>query len=87
MATARTQQTRTTGGEVLKAGISGTVAWFNAQKGFGFLKPDDGSADVFVHFSAINMDGYKALQGGDNVTFDVVAGQKGPQAENVLKQR
>lgn len=63
----------------------GTVKWFNSEKGFGFITPSDGSADVFVHFSAIASDGYKALDEGQNVEFDVTQGQKGPQAENVCK--
>ena len=61
----------------------GTVKWFNAEKGFGFIAPSDGSADVFVHFSAIQSQGYKTLEEGQNVEFDVVQGQKGPQADNV----
>lgn len=65
--------------------INGKVAWFNAAKGFGFIKPDDGGSDVFVHFSAIAMDGYKALKEGDEVEFSIVTGPKGrPQAENVV---
>ena len=63
--------------------VQGTVKWFNSEKGFGFITPEDGSADVFVHFSAITSDGYKALDEGQNVEFDVTQGQKGPQAENV----
>jgi len=62
---------------------SGTCKWFNGAKGYGFLSPDDGSKDVFVHYSAIKADGYKELKEGDRVTFDVVQGQKGPQAANV----
>ena len=61
----------------------GSVKWFNGEKGYGFIAPSDGSADVFVHFSAIQGDGYKSLDEGQNVEFDVTQGQKGPQAENV----
>jgi CspA family cold shock protein len=61
----------------------GTVKWFNAEKGFGFIATDDGGADVFVHFSAIQADGYKSLDENQRVEFDVTAGKKGPQAENV----
>jgi CspA family cold shock protein len=60
----------------------GTVKWFNAEKGFGFITVDGGD-DVFVHFSAIDMAGYKVLEEGQAVTFDVGAGPKGPQAESV----
>jgi CspA family cold shock protein len=61
----------------------GTVKWFNAEKGFGFITVDEGGADVFVHFSAIQMDGYKALDEGQRVEFEIGQGQKGPQAEAV----
>lgn len=62
----------------------GTVKWFNAEKGFGFISREDGS-DVFVHFSAINMDGFKTLEEGQEVQFEVVEGEKGPQATNVTR--
>ena len=62
----------------------GKVKWFNDAKGFGFLEQDNGD-DVFCHFSAITGDGFKSLQEGDDVTFDVVKGPKGLQAENVKK--
>ena len=61
-----------------------TVKWFNDSKGFGFLTRDDGEKDVFVHHSAIQGQGYKSLAEGQRVEFDVVQGQKGPAAENVV---
>jgi cold shock protein len=62
---------------------TGSVKWFNADKGYGFIAPDDGSADVFAHYSAIQSDGYKTLDEGQKVQFDVTQGQKGLQAENI----
>ena len=62
---------------------SGTVKWFNDEKGYGFISQEDGGADVFVHFRAINGSGRLSLAEGQAVTFEVVDGQKGPQAENV----
>jgi cold shock protein len=61
----------------------GTVKWFNGEKGFGFITPDGGDPDVFVHFSAIQADGYRSLEENQRVEFDVTPGQKGPQAANV----
>ncbi|HLI73067.1 MAG TPA: cold-shock protein [Acidimicrobiales bacterium] len=63
----------------------GTVKWFNATKGYGFLTPDDGSADVFVHFSAIDGSGYRELFEGERVEFEQTQGQKGPQATKVKR--
>ena len=63
----------------------GTVKWFNADKGFGFITPEGGAKDCFVHHSAIQGDGYKSLDEGEQVEFDVVQGQKGPAAENVSR--
>ncbi len=61
----------------------GTVKWFNAEKGFGFIAQDGGGDDVFCHFSAIQSSGYRSLEENQRVEFDVTQGQKGPQAENV----
>jgi CspA family cold shock protein len=62
---------------------TGTVKWFNDSKGFGFVTPDNGGDDLFAHFSAINMDGFKTLTEGQKVSFDVTQGQKGEQASNI----
>ncbi|MBE5937179.1 MAG: cold-shock protein [Lachnospiraceae bacterium] len=64
--------------------MEGTVKWFNAKKGFGFISDEEGN-DVFVHFSALQMDGFKVLDEGDKVSFEVINGEKGPQAANVVK--
>lgn len=63
----------------------GTVKWFSDQKGYGFVTPDDGSKDVFIHYSAIQGDGFKSLKEGDKVEFEVTQGPKGPQASNVTR--
>lgn len=63
---------------------TGKVKWFNAKKGYGFICDEDG-ADVFVHFSALNMEGFKVLEEGDTVEYEVVDGEKGPRAANVTK--
>lgn len=63
----------------------GKVKWFSNSKAFGFITPEDGSSDVFVHFSAIQGEGYKTLDEGQDVEFEVEEGEKGPQAQNVVK--
>ena len=65
---------------------TGTVKWFNDSKGFGFISPSDGGKDIFVHFSAIQGDGFRTLAEGQSVTFEVEQGPKGPQAANVTVQ-
>lgn len=64
--------------------MKGTVKWFNAKKGYGFISDENGE-DVFLHFSALSMDGYKEAKEGEAVEFDVIKGEKGPQAANVVK--
>ncbi|WP_424892190.1 cold-shock protein [Streptomyces sp. XH2] len=64
---------------------SGTVKWFNAEKGFGFISQDNGGPDVFAHYSNITGNGYRELTEGEQVTFDITQGQKGPQAENIVR--
>ena len=64
--------------------MKGTVKWFNNQKGYGFISDAEGH-DVFVHYSGLNMDGFKELKDGETVEFDVVEGEKGPQAANVVR--
>ncbi len=64
---------------------TGTVKWFNDAKGFGFITPEGSDRDCFVHHSAIQVDGYRSLAEGERVEFDIVQGQKGPAAENVVK--
>ena len=66
--------------------MTGTVKWFNAEKGFGFIQREDGE-DVFVHFSAIQEDGFKSLDEGQRVTFDITKGPRGAQAENVVREK
>ncbi|WP_375489594.1 cold-shock protein [uncultured Jatrophihabitans sp.] len=63
--------------------MQGTVKWFNSEKGYGFIQPDDGSADVFVHYSEIQTNGYKTLDENQRVEYEVGQGQKGPQAQTV----
>ena len=63
----------------------GTVKWFSNEKGYGFIRPDDGSEDVFVHHTGISGGGFKSLEEGEKVTYEVTQGRKGPQAANVSK--
>jgi CspA family cold shock protein len=70
-------------GQGEKRVAQGTVKWFNSDKGFGFISVDDGGKDVFVHFSAIESNGYRTLEENQRVEFDITQGQKGPQAEHV----
>jgi CspA family cold shock protein len=63
----------------------GTVKWFNAEKGYGFITPDEGGSDLFVHHSAIQTRGFRTLEENQRVSFDIAQGQKGPQATNVQK--
>jgi CspA family cold shock protein len=80
------ERPRKSGSSLLKETGSmafGTVKWFNAEKGYGFIAPEDGSADVFAHYSAIQSSGYRSLEEGQRVEFDTTQGPKGPQAENV----
>ncbi|GAA2523152.1 cold-shock protein [Streptomyces longisporus] len=65
---------------------SGTVKWFNAEKGFGFISQDSGGPDVFAHYSNISGNGFRELLEGEKVEFDVTQGQKGPQAENIVRR-
>ncbi len=62
---------------------SGTVKWFNASKGYGFIRPNSGGDDVFAHYSSIDMDGYKSLREGQTVEFEILQGPKGPQAQHI----
>jgi CspA family cold shock protein len=72
-------------GETTLAQYKGQVKWFNNAKGYGFLGRDDG-ADVFVHYSSIQLEGYKSLKEGDAVEFDIIQGSKGPQADQVIRR-
>jgi CspA family cold shock protein len=65
--------------------MQGRVKWFNPEKGYGFIEREDGGGDVFVHFSAIQMEGFKTLNEGEQVEFEIVEGARGPQASNVVR--
>ncbi|MEU9979033.1 cold shock domain-containing protein [Streptomyces sp. NPDC051014] len=69
--------------EIVKPKSTGTVKWFNAEKGFGFISPDGNTTDAFVHYSNIQGRGFRSLGEGQRVQFDITPGEKGPQAENV----
>ncbi|GAA1741605.1 cold-shock protein [Rothia terrae] len=66
---------------------TGTVKWFNSEKGYGFIQPDDGSEDLFAHFSAINSGGFRSLEEGDSVAYDAEKGDRGMQAANITVLR
>ena len=78
-------QTPLRGKESFMSRITGTVKWFNDAKGFGFITPENGAKDCFVHHTAIKADGFRSLAEGERVEFDIVQGAKGPAAENVTK--
>ena len=80
-----TSETQVRKGGHKRMAPEGTVKWFNPDKGYGFITPDDGSEDVFVHFSGIVGEGFRNLEEGEKVTYEVGQGQKGPQAQNVSK--
>ena len=67
--------------------VKGKVKWFSNVKGYGFIEQEGGGQDVFIHYSSIQGEGYKALEEGDEVTFEVVQGEKGPQASSVVKEK
>jgi len=67
--------------------VKGKVKWFSNVKGYGFIEQEGGGQDVFVHYSAIQGEGYKTLETGDEVSFDIAQGEKGPQASNVVREK